>query len=316
MKIAQIMSKWPLLMMCSLAACATTADREAGDPLGGFNRGVWKFNDTVDKVALKPVTKVYRAVTPRPARRGITRIFDNLAEPFSAANALLQGRPKRAGQSLARFVINTTLGVGGIADHATGFGIKPAPEDFGQTMAIWGMRPGPYLVLPLLGPSDFRDGIGTGVGFFTNPWRLALRESGASQGLRYGVSALEVIDTRNRLIESGADGALETSADSYAMARSAFQQFRQAQVENRDEGGDNGHHGESDLDRALDAAVSDAAASDVGVTDGANPAEVPASAPEAAPGVTDPVQENMTPDQMNAPMSPVDSGTPAPKVLP
>ncbi|MEY3657555.1 MAG: hypothetical protein RL425_316 [Pseudomonadota bacterium] len=316
MKFAQILMKSPLLMMFSLAACATTADREAGDPLGSYNRGMWKFNETVDKIAVKPVTQVYRAVTPRPARQGLSRIFDNLEEPFSAANALLQGKPKRAGRSLARFVINTTLGVGGIADQATRFGIHAAPEDFGQTMAVWGMRPGPYLVLPLLGPSDFRDGIGTGIGFFTNPWRVGLRETGASQGVRYGVAAVEVIDIRNRLIENGADSALASSADSYALARSAFQQFRQVQVENRDEGDDNaGQKGGSDLDRALDAAVIDAG--DTGVTNSATvPPAAPAVAPELVPPATDLGAENMAPDQKNAPIHPADAGAPAPVVLP
>ena len=249
--------------MLSLTGCATSADREDGDPLGGFNRGVWAFNDNADKIVVRPVTKAYRGVTPRPARRGLSRIFDNLSEPFSAINALLQGQPKRAGQSIARFAVNSTLGVGGLADHATGMGIKPAPEDFGQTLAKWGVKSGPYLVLPFLGPSNFRDATGTGVGFLADPWRVAVRQSDLSSGAQLGITGLDVIDIRNRLIDSGADGALGASADSYAMARSAAGQRRLALIENRDEDGAatdaTGNGSDVDLDRALDAAESDAA---------------------------------------------------------
>lgn len=285
------------------------ADREAGDPLGSFNRGMWQFNDKADKIVVKPVATAYRTVTPRPARRGLSRIFDNLSEPFSAINALLQGQPKRAGRSLSRFVVNTTLGVGGLADHATGMGIEAAPEDFGQTLAKWGVRPGPYLVLPLLGPSSFRDAVGTGTAQLADPWRVGLREwSGLSFTERQGVMALEVTDIRSRLMDSGADSALESSMDSYATARSAWFQRREAQIANRDNSGDNnGNNNETELNQVLDTAESDAAA------DMAQPV---AAEPGGEPAAPTPETENTDSSQGDSPAPPADQTMGEPKVSP
>ena len=218
-----------------LAGCATSpgADRLAEkDPLEGVNRGVWQFNMAADKALIKPTTMVYRTVTPRPARRGLSRLLANLSEPFSAINNLLQGKPDRAGRNIERFVINTTIGVGGLADHATGFGVAPAEEDFGQTLATWGVNGGPYLVLPLLGPSTLRDGVGSGVGMLTNPYRVGLREADLSTAERLSLMAGEVVVLRSDMIESGADAFLETSLDPYAAARSAYLQRRSVQIAN------------------------------------------------------------------------------------
>lgn len=224
-----------------LAGCATTPgeDRLAeGDPLEGFNRGVWGVNQALDKVAVKPATTVYRAVTPPPARRGLSRIFANLSEPLSMVNNLLQGNPDRAARNLGRFIVNSTIGVGGLADHATGFGIAPAEEDFGQTLGKWGVNGGPYLVLPLLGPSTLRDGVGFGIGQIADPYNIGLRESGLSTSQQWGVKAASVIDVRSSLIDSGADTFLETSLDPYAAARSAYLQRRHAAIRNEEENGD------------------------------------------------------------------------------
>lgn len=228
------------LALLMLAGCATTPgeDRLAErDPLEGFNRGVWGFNRTLDTVALKPVTKAYRTVTPRPARRGVSRIFANLSEPFSMINNILQGKPDRAVRNLERFVINTTIGVGGLADHASGFGVAPANEDFGQTLASWGVNGGPYLVLPILGPSTLRDGVGSGVAQLADPYRVGLRNIGLTNTQQLGVTAGEVINTRSDLIESGADAFLDTSLDPYAAAKSAYLQRRQAEIRNEEDGG-------------------------------------------------------------------------------
>lgn len=225
-----------------LGGCATTPgeDRLAErDPLEGFNRGVWGFNRAADKVVVKPATSVYRTVTPRPARRGLSRLLANLGEPFSFINNMLQGKPKRAFNNLGRFVVNTTIGVGGLADHATDMGIKPTPEDFGQTLAAWGVNGGPYLVLPILGPSTLRDGVGSGIAQLADPYRVCLRECGvASSGERLGATAAELVVIRSDLIEAGADTFLDTSLDPYATARSAYLQRRRAQILDReDEGG-------------------------------------------------------------------------------
>lgn len=223
-----------------LAGCATTGDPSAAaerDRLEGFNRGVWGVNRGIDTVVLKPVSTAYRTVAPKPARRGLSRVLSNLGEPFSAINNLLQGKPDRAWRNLQRFVINTTAGVGGLADHATGLGVSPAEEDFGQTLASWGVGDGGYLVLPLLGPSTLRDGVGTGVGFVADPFQIGLEEANVSNNAQLGITGLTIVSTRAELTESGADAFLESSLDPYAAARSAyFQRRRQAILNQEDEG--------------------------------------------------------------------------------
>lgn len=226
-----------LLAAAVLGGCATTRDggeMTERDPMERFNRGVWAFNQGVDKVAIKPATTVYRTVTPVPARRGITRIFSNLGEPFNFVNNLLQGKPGRAMNSLGRFVVNSTIGVGGLADHASDLGLRPTPEDFGQTLAKGGARNSPYLVLPLLGPSTVRDGIGTAVQFLADPTQAGLKEAGVASTGRAIVTGTRVIDTRSQLIEGGVDALLESSADPYATARSAYFQRRRAQIDDKE----------------------------------------------------------------------------------
>lgn len=202
-----------------------------GDPYESLNRGIWGFNQGVDRIVLKPASSVYRFVTPRPARRGIHAIFANLSEPWSFINNLLQGKPGPAFNNLGRFLINTTLGVGGLADHATDLGLKPKPEDFGQTLARWGVKSSAYVVLPVLGPSTVRDGVGTGVAFFADPYRVCLNQCvNLNFTEQAGITALSVLDTRSTLTESGADAFLESSLDPYASARSAYLQRREADI--------------------------------------------------------------------------------------
>lgn len=243
-----------LLLAATLSACATTANRaslDPRDPHERFNRGVWSFNQGVDKVVVKPVTTVYRAVIPGALRRGISRVFSNLSEPFSAANSLLQGKPDRALNSLGRFAINTTIGVGGLADHATKMGLPETREDFGQTLATWGARNSPYLVLPLFGPSTIRDGVGTAVQFVADPARIALN-SELSSTAETAVTATRLVDARSNLIESGGDQALQSAADPYATARSAFFQRRQAQIADEAEARNEEANEDELLQKALD----------------------------------------------------------------
>ncbi|MFW2831613.1 VacJ family lipoprotein [Sphingomonas sp. ID0503] len=246
-----------LLALVLLGGCTTTnvgQDRLAErDPLEGFNRAMWGVNRGVDKVVLKPVTQVYRAVAPKPARRGVSNFFSNLGEPWSFINNLLQGKPKRALDNLGRFVINSTVGIAGLADPASKMGVKKAPEDFGQTLAAWGVNGGPYLVLPLLGPSTLRDGVGMGVAFAADPYRVCQRECDLPKGVPTALSVTEVIDTRSQLVDSGADSFLDASADSYATARSAFLQRRRAAILNQEDGAPSpaGGTGDADLDAAL-----------------------------------------------------------------
>lgn len=249
------------LALALLAGCATTPgeDRLAErDPLEGFNRGVWGFNRGVDKVVLKPVSTVYRTVAPKPARRGLSRILSNLGEPFSFINNMLQGKPDRAANNLGRFLVNSTIGVGGLADHATGFGMKPTPEDFGQTLAAWGANGGPYLVLPILGPSTLRDGAGSGIAQLADPYRLCLRECGLlSSSGRLAATGGEIVVARADLTDAGADAFLDTSLDPYATARSAYLQRRRAQILDRED--EEAVEGEGVQDVVLDPAAETAA---------------------------------------------------------
>lgn len=268
-----------LALGLTLSACATTpgTDRLAEqDPWEGFNRGVWSVNRTADKVIAKPVTKVYRAVTPKPARDGIRNFFSNISEPWSFINNILQGKIDRAARNLGRFAVNTTAGIGGLFDHASRSGIEKAPEDFGQTLGAWGANGGPYVMLPLLGPSTMRDGVGTGIGFLADPYQVCLNHCGLPNGVPLAIIGMQVISVRDGLIETGADNFLESSLDPYAAARSAFLQRRRAEI--RDQ--------ENDDAAAEAAAAADAAANPIGADESSTPdadAGIPASDAAAQP---------------------------------
>lgn len=221
-----------------LSACATTpgADRLAErDPLRGFNRAMWGVNHGLDKAIARPVTKVYQGVTPKPVRSGIANFFSNLTEPWSFINALLQGKPNRAGRALERFVVNSTVGIGGLMDVAGKHGKKQQPEDLGQTLAVWGVNGGPYLMLPLLGPTTFRDGAGTLVESFADPINICKRECGIPKSARLGLTVASLISARSELMDSGADKLLDNSADSYATVHSAYLQRRRALILDSDD---------------------------------------------------------------------------------
>jgi len=241
----------PLLAL--LAGCATTGPKTPGDPYEKFNRKVWSVDEKLDKVVLKPVAKGYIAVTPHFLRHGLSNMIENVSEPFSAINALLQAKPKRALNSLGRFVINTTVGVGGFMDVAGRNGYPQTPEDLGQTFAVWGAKKSSYLVLPLFGPSTIRDGIGTVASQWVDPYRILIRKE-LSFWPAAGLTAFEFVDARANLIDSGADSLLDSSADSYAVTRSAYLQHRQAAIEDRDDGTDaaGGSSDDAQLNAALD----------------------------------------------------------------
>lgn len=252
-----------------LGACATTpGDMSAAerDPLQGFNRGMYKVNSTLDKVAVKPAAKVYRTVTPKPAQNGLRNFFNNVDEPFSFINALLQGKPRQALRTLGRFTINTVLGVGGLADHATDMGLPEEPEDIGQTLAVWGVKSGPYIVLPFFGPSTLRDAFGTGLEFAgADPFRQFKNEINLSNTQDYAATGVELLDTRSYLMDT-VDSLLKGSADEYTTVRSAYLQLRLTQI----------------YDGAVpeeEPALSDAAAPAAAVT----PGEAPATADPQSP---------------------------------
>ena len=220
-----------------LTACATrptdpddlAAYKQANDPLEPLNRHIFNFNRGVDFWLLRPTTKLYTFVVPEQGRTMVHNFLSNLSLPFSAANALLQGDPDRAGQAVERFATNTVAGVGGLFDPA-GNEIPPVNEDFGQTLAVWGVDEGPYLMLPFFGPSNPRDAVGTAVEWFTDPVSLYLDHHGMT-GLDYARTGTEVVDARSRNIETF-DDIERTSLDFYAVVRSLYRQHRADQIRN------------------------------------------------------------------------------------
>lgn len=204
--------------------------QETGDPLEPLNRAVFQFNEAADKVFLRPAAIGYRTVVPKGVRVGIRNFLDHIQSPLTIMNALLQGEGERARDTFGRFLTNTILGLGGLIDVASDAGIPKYHEDFGQTLAVWGVEPGPYLVLPLIGPSNFRDGIGYGVDTIVDPAGRYIRDEYGWEGsaVRGTVNA---IDWRANNLEA-IDELRKSSLDFYATVRSAYRQRRQHEIRN------------------------------------------------------------------------------------
>jgi phospholipid-binding lipoprotein MlaA len=211
----------------ALAGCATVPagnEPNAADPWEGFNRTMFQFNEGLATVLLKPVASAYQAVMPRLAREGIGNFFANLAEPWTAVNAALQGKGEASLQTLMRFSFNTVFGFAGVLDIAGSMGIEKRSEDFGQTLGYWGVGSGPYVVLPFVGPSTLRDGLALVPDYLGDPLyrepNLATRDTAA---------ALRLVDTRASLLSAGR--LLDEAAlDKYSFVRDSFLQRRQVQV--------------------------------------------------------------------------------------
>ena len=209
-----------------LGACAATGPDH--DPYESFNRGVYAFNNAVDEAALKPAATLYAATAPRLLSEAITNFFGNLRDIQSVLNDSLQGKGASAARGMLRVTVNSTLGLAGLMDVGTDMGLEKRSEDFGQTLGVWGMDSGPYLVLPLLGPSSGRDALGTGVDIFTDP----LTHFGARKW-RYAAGGLRLVDDRAGVLEY--ERILEAAAmDEYRYVRDAYLQRRQGQVEDSD----------------------------------------------------------------------------------
>jgi phospholipid-binding lipoprotein MlaA len=210
---------------------ATAEYWERNDPLETLNRGTFFVNQGLDTLFVRPAAELYRYMVPAPIRQVVRNGLANLREPVTLLNDVLQGNMGRAGDTVARFAINTTLGVAGAFDVANDFGFPREREGFGDTLAVWGIDSGPYLMLPLLGPSNFRDTIGFAVDWFSDPWSYIATNNDA-EAFNWARRSLEVLDTREGLIET-IDQVNRTSLDPYATFRSAFRQRRQAEIENR-----------------------------------------------------------------------------------
>ena len=222
-----------MILLLGGCACPTqnVDDRvsasQAEDPLEPLNRGIFAFNMALDKLILKPVAQGYRFVVPEPARRGVGNFFFNLKQPLYLINALLQGEGAEAGDISKRFLANTFWGFLGIFDVASELEIPKVTNDFGQTLAVWGWRESsPYLVLPILGPSNPRDAIGTGVDLVLTPIDWILKNEPV---LLYSRIALENWDKRERALDL-LDNLERSSTDFYATTRSMYQQNRRQKI--------------------------------------------------------------------------------------
>ena len=224
-----------LVLLLLMAGCATVPStdlaRAQADPWEKSNRRVHNFNKGLDRWVVRPVTVSYRFVVPKPARTAVTNAYGNYGELANFTNAVLQGKFAQAFRTLDRFILNTTLGIAGISDVATNLGRPREAEDFGQTLARWGVKSGPYMVLPLFGPSTLRDGIMTPFDFFIDPADFARNGLlSPGWGVRIGMAGGRIINFRNQLIETGADKLLADSLDDYALTRSAYLQRRRLQL--------------------------------------------------------------------------------------
>lgn len=214
----------------ALSACATTNDETSSstvyDPFEGWNRGVYAFNEEVDKAVLGPVAKGYRAITNEPVRQGVSNFLTNLNQPVVFANTVLQGKPLAALDTATRFFVNSTIGIGGVFDPATPLDVPKHNEDFGQTLGVWGVPNGPYLVLPIMGPSNLRDTVGLGGDAALNPINYAQFEGDTEFTIATGVAG--AIAARERLIEQ--IDALREQPEPYIFLRRNYTQQRAAAI--------------------------------------------------------------------------------------
>lgn len=217
-----------------LAGCASGPQANPADPFEPYNRGMTTFNENVDKAMLKPVATAYRDITPQPVRTGVTNFFGNLGDAWSFVNSVLQLRGREAFDSLVRFGTNTVLGLGGVLDIASEAGIARHKQDFGLTLGRWGVPTGPYLVLPLLGPSTVRDTAALPVDLYADPL-LAVDPVSA----RNSLNALRFVNRRAELLR--ATSVLDAAAlDSYSFTRDVYLRLRAAPGQTADDGDDDG----------------------------------------------------------------------------
>lgn len=219
-----------LVLICSCAGCATLprgSERDSRDHFERFNRAMFQFDTTLDHAVMRPVARGYVKVTPSPVRAGISNFLSNLSYTTTVVNDLLQGRARDFARDLARLLVNTTIGIGGLFDPALHLGLVRNDRDFGQTLGKWGVHTGPFLVLPFLGPSDVRDALGTAADGFTTIDRHVDETS-----FRYGAFGMRTLDDRANALPT--DSVLDSAYDPYAFVRSAWFQHRAYKVHGSD----------------------------------------------------------------------------------
>jgi phospholipid-binding lipoprotein MlaA len=271
----------------ALAGCTTVQTPTKGDPLEGLNRTMFTVNDKLDQYALKPVAKGYVWATPQPVRDSVTNFFSNIGDVYIAANNLLQLKITDGVEDIMRIVINTVFGVGGLFDVATLAKLPKHDNDLGLTLGHYGVPAGPYLVLPLFGPSTVRDAVGSIGNYYINPLSYIHPD-----GLSWALYGLNVVNTRANLL--GASDVLEGAAlDKYSFVRNAYLQRRQYLLSDGRQSQALPNYGEEaplpkyeDVDGA--AAAAPQAASAAGATAGATAGSSgTAAAPEAASGTAE-----------------------------
>lgn len=222
------MKKLIALMLASAAlvqGCAHAPPDQPPDPLESINRPIFTFNMKADRYVMRPVARGYRDVMPTFARRGITNFFANLSYPTVIVNDLLQAKLLQGGEDLGRFVVNSTCGIGGLIDVASMIGLPPHEEDFGLTLGNWGIGPGWFLMLPLLGPSDNRDAVGRAADLFTSPTYYL---PGRYDLPNYSVQALKLVNMRANML--GTMSLIESQFDPYIFVRTAYLAHRRSMV--------------------------------------------------------------------------------------
>jgi len=234
-----------ILAMFGLSACATVPAKTDiaayneykanNDPLEPMNRAIFGFNTAIDNGIVRPVVKAYNKTAPEPVRNGVTNFLRNLREPWTMINEILQGKPGDAIRTFSRFALNTTLGIGGLNDLSHDKGMKYTEEDFGQTLGVWGVGEGIYLVLPGLGPSGLRDTVGIAADFQYDPVGYALDKQDWGNNFFLGIDAsswihksVEMFDWRAR--NDSLLDELYAQDDPYVTARSAYRQKRKFEV--------------------------------------------------------------------------------------
>jgi phospholipid-binding lipoprotein MlaA len=280
-----------------ISGCATGPERKPGDPLEPMNRAVFNFNDGLDRYVAVPVAKGYQKVTPQPLRTAVSNFFSNLGDLSNAANALLQLKITDATEDIIRFAFNSTFGLGGLLDWATPAGLPKHHQDFGLTLGHWGIPSGPYLVLPLFGPSTVRDSMGLVVDVKFNPLNYM------EPAVRNPLYVLQFVSVRSDLL--GATDLLQQAAlDKYSFVRDAYTQQRRARLRGTSDNAaplpeyeDEGDSGAATVPAKGAAAGAPAALPNyadpgdtAGTPDAASGAAtgVPAGLPAGAPDYTDP----------------------------
>lgn len=196
MRESPVVLRAGLLALFLMPGIASAVPPDARDPWESTNRAIFRMNDRLDRYLLKPLAKAYHAVTPQPVDNAVSHFFNNLGTPWTIVNALLQGKPDKAAAQTSRFMFNSTFGVAGLFDVASAMGLPPDKEDFGQTLGVWGVKSGPYVMLPVLGPSTVRDTCATPANIAGDP-----RTYLSPDGLAYGLRGLDVVDTRADLLD-------------------------------------------------------------------------------------------------------------------